>query len=276
MAAALPPPPDGVSVWRNPKNKFAVCQVHYRADPEKRTDAWKRSAKSGMPERGWLAEYEISFETAPGEPVFSFTRASHVRDFAVLPQATLIRGWDFGFWARVVLFFQVDPHGRLRQLREVVLKGGNFQDQIDAARSVAFELYGGPPPRVFDCGDPAGTQNQDMGQVQAVLAKEGIFLQTLRRDTDESYRALERRLTRLVHVPEEGMTPAAILRPENPMTIAAFSGGFHRHPKTGKPVDVHPHKDVMDVWRYVNDCLEGQVDDRLARMKEIARIDRVW
>ena len=82
----------GLTAWTNPGNGFRILKLHYSADPAKRAPEWKQRAMQGMPTRGWLREYELSFEAPLGQAVIPEFGSSHVRP--VNPsQARILRGW---------------------------------------------------------------------------------------------------------------------------------------------------------------------------------------
>jgi hypothetical protein len=272
--AELPPAPPGITVWQNADNGFAVAQVHYTADPEKRSAAWKAKASRGMPPRGWLREYEINFATPQGEPVFpEFQAGDMVRDVRVLPGARLLRFWDFGNVAPVCLYCQLDPWGRLVQHDETVLDHANLEILIDVVLDRSPLVLGAPALACYDAGDPAGETMTDLGQVQGELLKRGILLNTLRA-TGSSYTALKQRLMRRVLV-NGVQSPAFLIHPRCATTIEALSGAFHLKPN-GQPSPVHPWKDVCDALRYGNDNLLGARSDHFAAMQKMAAIDRAW
>ena len=63
-------PMTGIEIWKNPGNKFCVFHIHYTANPAKRDPKYKDNAKSGMPLATFMQEYEISWETFSGKPVY--------------------------------------------------------------------------------------------------------------------------------------------------------------------------------------------------------------
>jgi hypothetical protein len=267
---------EGVRTWTNPVNRFFVYRLHYTADPKKRDPAWRREAKAGMPDRGWAREYEISFETPEGEPVFpEFTPSTMVRPTPVLPDARLLRGWDFGHVCPAVVFAQLDAFGRLRVVRELLLPHSTVLQLAHAVRVTSTELMG-RPVNGFDAGDPAGEAFTDLGQVRATLAEQGFTLQT-HRAHKESYEALRARLLQDVFVPGEGKSPALLIDPSCPELIRAMTGGFHLSSKPPyKPVEVHPSKDIVDALRYLHTNLLGIQSDHLSAMAKAARIDWAW
>jgi len=274
-AGAVQPMP-GVTAWTNRRNRVRVIEVHYTADPAKRTDEWKRQAKAGMPERGWAREMEIAWEIPEGEPVFpEYVAAEMRRDVPFNPQARLLRFWDFGHVCPVTLFAQLDLYGRLIFQAELVLTNSALEQQIESTMAMSYELMGRRDLDCFDAGDPAGEKEMDLGQCRNVLMKRGIVLHC-RPSNAGSYENFRSRLLRRVQVPGEGVTPACIVTPRCPTLHSALAGGFHRNPKTGKAVDVHPYKDVCDAARYGNDNLEGATSAFFQKLRAVARQDAAW
>ena len=99
MAKKVLTPMPGLRVWTNPKNGFTVFECHYTADPIKRTPEWKAKNKAGMPTRDWNTEYEITWESWAGLPIFpDWNSQLHISKELLVPHAGLpiLRGWDFG------------------------------------------------------------------------------------------------------------------------------------------------------------------------------------
>ena len=92
-------PMQGVEMWKNPKNKFAVMELHYTAHPDKRDASFRDAIKAELPLHEYLREYEKSWETFAGMPVFpDFRRDVHVAESKCYPTMglPLLFGWDFG------------------------------------------------------------------------------------------------------------------------------------------------------------------------------------
>jgi len=267
----------GVTEWNCPRNGVHVVEVHYTADPAKRDPAWKREAQRGMPPRGWQREFEIAFDLAGGEPVLpEYVPAEMRRAFPVNPNARLLRGWDFGQVCPVTVFAQLDVHGRLGFVGELVLEHANLTAQIEATKAMTIELVG-PGAGCFDAGDPEALHEMELGSIRAVLLKHGIILQTFARSSDASYNNLRDRLLRRVKIPGEDVpSPALLVDPRCPILHSALSGGFARHPKTGKPMPTHPYKDVVDAARYLHDNLQGSSSEWMLKLQAIARADCAW
>ena len=270
-------PMPGVTEWTCSRNGVHVVEVHYTADPAKRDPAWKREAMRGMPPRGWQREMEIAFDLAGGEPVLpEYVPAEMRRPFPVTASARLLRGWDFGQVCPVTVFAQLDVHGRLGFVAELVLEHANLTAQIEATNAMTIELVG-PGANCFDAGDPEALHEMELGSIRAVLLKHGIILQTFARSSDASYNNLRDRLLRRVRIPGEDVpSPALLVDPRCPILHSAFSGGFARHPKTGKPMPTHPYKDVVDAARYLHDNLQGSSSEWMVKLQAIARADCAW
>ena len=117
----------------------------------------------------------------------------------------------------------------------------------------------------------------ELGSIRATLLRHGIILQTFGGRGDTSYNNLRDRLLRRVRVPGEDVpSPALIVDPRCPILHSALSGGFARHPKTGKPMPTHPYKDVADAARYLNDNLLGSTSEWMQKLTAIARADCAW
>jgi len=116
-------PLEGVEVWKNPKNRFVVVDLHYTANPEKRSDAWREAVRTSMPARDFAMEYERSWQTFEGKPVYGDwnSRIHARRHLRPEPGIPLLLGWDFGLTPACVITQLVGR--RLRILREIIENG---------------------------------------------------------------------------------------------------------------------------------------------------------
>lgn len=60
--------PWGVVVRKLHDSGFIVVQIHYTADPEKRTPEWYAFAKKGIPDEDWNQDYECNWKAKAGRP----------------------------------------------------------------------------------------------------------------------------------------------------------------------------------------------------------------
>jgi hypothetical protein len=99
-------PMDGVEVYKNPKNKFLVFQLHYSANPNKKDPSYRDTIKSSMPIRQYMQEYELQWESYAGTPVYpDYQRSIHGSKEPIAPVLglPLLRGWDFGLTPACVI-----------------------------------------------------------------------------------------------------------------------------------------------------------------------------
>src|SRR3972149_2351277 len=92
-------PIPGVDILRNPKNKFVVFQLHFRANPAKRAPTYLESIKNAMPLAQFRQEYDLVWDSFAGLPVYGdFDEKRHVPQICPEPWSglPLLRAWDFG------------------------------------------------------------------------------------------------------------------------------------------------------------------------------------
>lgn len=97
---------DSVIFWINEKNKFAVFDVHYTANPKKAGPGFAEAVRNSMPIKDFLVEYERNWEAFEGRPVFDdYASARHESPLPIQPQLglPLLLGWDFGLTPAAVV-----------------------------------------------------------------------------------------------------------------------------------------------------------------------------
>lgn len=99
-------PMQGVELWENPSNRFTVMDIHYTADPEKRSPSFRQALKETMPLHKFMREYERNWETFEGLAVYpNFREDIHCP--LQKPEAhiglPLLVGVDFGLTPAFVL-----------------------------------------------------------------------------------------------------------------------------------------------------------------------------
>lgn len=60
----------GLRIWRNDKNGFTVCRLHFTADPRKRSSEWLEASKRGLSVAKWRQEFDIDYSAHMGEKAF--------------------------------------------------------------------------------------------------------------------------------------------------------------------------------------------------------------
>lgn len=285
-------PRPGVEQWQNPGNQLVVVQLHYAADPAKRTAAWKAEAARGLDPRAWRREYEIDWTAPEGEPVVpEFQEAKHVKEFAWDRSLRLLRWWDFGYVSPVCLFAQLTLWGQIRVRRELAPFNTPLGQLWEGVQAVTVELAGKdalldsdpwdvtgleePTPQgPYDAGDPAGVNQTDLGSSADWLTGKGVSLHTSRPGTEVSYANLRARFLRDVMQPGVGPQPAILIHPDCKALREALGGAFHlsTHPPY-RPVKTHPEKDLVDALRYGEDNLAGLTKGYEAGLRRMALSD---
>jgi hypothetical protein len=95
---------EGLIFYKNHGNGFSVLELHYRADPSKRSTAWRERERIGIGVIDWEREYELSWVVKVGRPVYmDFSHSLHrfgpstLRGDVALPDdAIMIIGHDLG------------------------------------------------------------------------------------------------------------------------------------------------------------------------------------
>jgi hypothetical protein len=269
-------PRPGVLEWRNPRNGFFVCRLHYSADPNKRSPDWKKKTSEGLSHRAWAREYELSWSSPEGEPVVpEFDSARHVRDVPVVRDAKLLRFWDFGAVSPVVLFCQLSPYGQLCVLRELCPFNTPLDQLLPIVKAISLDLV--TRSDYFDAGDPEAHSVGSLGTIAGLLERAGIHIHTNRPGHDVSYAQLRDRFLKRVYIPRLGQEPAILIAPRCPNLIEALSGGFHLSALPPyKPVRAHPMTDLVDALRYGGDNLDAAGADHHQSLQKLASADRLW
>lgn len=240
-------PLEGVEVWKNPKNKFVVVDLHYTADPAKRGDAWRTAVRESMPVRDFLMEYERSWQTFEGKPVYNdYSRQKHVQAGRIAPEPglPLLFGIDFGLTPAFVMAQLVGR--QLRILREFVETNGSIDKLGNIVWNHLLQEYLpwlNGDDKIYCYVDPAGFQRAqtDARTCADILRKIG-FRKILPGPVDwESRRkAVEDYLTKTY-----GEGPGLLIaEDECPILIEGFGGGY-RYPEKAleiEPTDIRPLK----------------------------------
>ena len=269
-------PRTGISEWRNPRNAFFVCKLHYTADPSKRSGEWRKKTSEGLSLRAWQREYEISWTSPEGEPVVpEFDANFHVRDTAITRDSKLLRFWDFGAVSPVVLFGQLSPYGQVLIHRELCPFNTPLDQLLPTVKAISLDLV--TRTDYFDAGDPEVDSVGSLGSIADLLQRAGITMHTNRPGKEVSYATIRDKFLKRVYVPRLGHEPAVIISPRCPNLIEALSGGFHlsAHPPY-RAVKAHPMKDLVDALRYGFDNLDSAGAERDVVLKKLASGDRAW
>lgn len=165
---------DSVIIWKNPKNGFLVFDIHYTANPNKRSPGFKEKVKNQMPLKDFLVEYERNWEAYDGKPVFEdYNKLIHEVRRAAEPELglPLLIGWDFGLTpAAVVAQLQGN---RLVILREFVSRNKGirqFAPEVMNTLRQQYPMWNDPKRDFLSFVDPAGfSRSQDNSESSCVI-----------------------------------------------------------------------------------------------------------
>lgn len=263
MSATRKVPLRGVEIWKNPKNKFTVFQLHYLANPGKTTTEWKSDARAGLSRQKWDQEYEIKWENWMGRPVYGDyddqpAPYGHRFDGELQPEEglPLLRGWDFGLTPACVI---AQLQGtRLVILREYVSKNMGIKrfagDVVMPALRNEFPAWTDQGKHWIDCIDPAG---DGRAQTDETTCAQHLMMVGCRRIVPGPITWEERRSA--VEFFLLGRTKAGpnllISSTDAPMLTKGFRGGY-RYPETfaeKEPTKIRP---VKDMYSHCHDALQ--------------------
>jgi hypothetical protein len=167
----------GVDSW-DTKDGVHVLQIHYTADPKKRSEEWIADAKTATTEQDWAMEFEIDWTTTRGLPWYpEFSPALHVSKGPLnyMQGKPIIAGQDYGLTPATV-YVQVTPKGQIVVLHPElqswdsgILKHGQLMKHV--AQTTFLNS------RITYYGDPAGnqrTQTDERTCVEVLRAEYGI------------------------------------------------------------------------------------------------------
>lgn len=234
-------PMEGITLWRNPKNKFFIFQLHYSADPAKRSPEWRERIRSKMPRRDWNREYELQWDAYDGLPVYGdWNKNLHAKpDLGAQIGLPLLRGWDFGLTpACVVAQLQGRTLVVLQEFTEINMGADRFSDLVLPKMNVIF-----PGFQFIDFIDPAGV-NRDQsaeGSCAKILDSKGLNCIPGAVAFHERQKAVEKFLTSR----DNDGANFQIDQYNCPLLIRGFEGGY-RYPEAAlgkEPRQLHPIKD---------------------------------
>lgn len=239
--APIKRPMEGVEVWKNPRNKFVVVDLHYTADPRKRGDEWKEAVRTSMPIRDFLMEYERSWQTFEGKPVYpDYNRSIHVVPGSIKPEPGLpiLFGIDFGL---TPAFVMAQPVGKqLRVIKEFLEDDGSIDKLGRTVWQYLLENYlpwlHGDKTNIYCYIDPAGFQRaQTDSRTCADVLRTIGFKRILPGPVTWEQR---RKSVDDLLIAKTKNEPGLIISEDDcPILIEGFGGGF-RYPE--KAIEIEP------------------------------------
>lgn len=261
---------EGVEIWKNPKNKFAIFQCHYLADPAKRSKDFKETIKNSMPRGQYMQEYELQWDSFAGLPVYpDFNKRDHCTD-KWTPQIglPLLRGWDFGMTPACIVA-QLEM-GRLTVIKEYV----QFNMGIERFSTLVLQDCALQWPEWADNRrdwkdfiDPSGFARVDTDEntCAKVLATKGMNPIPGAIAFEERRQSVEHFIIRR---DKEGPL-LQVVEKDCPFMVRGFVGGYRYSEKASEiePVKIKPLKDEHS---HVHDALQMLTSKILVMKRRIS------
>lgn len=262
--AELPPtrtqsPMEGVTVWRNPRNDFLVIDLHYTANPEKRGTEFRESLKRSLPIRKFEMEYEKSWMTYEGRPVYEdFNPTLHIVQtkpefWLGLP---LLVGWDSSGLTPAAVLGQIQSE-TLVILREIVGQGmgaTRFVPHVVSEITTHFPQVTDIEKQTISFFDPAGFKKNEI--------TEETYLSVMMKHNFKQIRPGPMTWKKRVEAVVEYLTGIAKGQPkfqvyerDCPTLVAGLKGGF-RYPDSVADAEPEKMKPVKDIHSHPNDALQ--------------------
>jgi hypothetical protein len=237
-----------VPVVRNRRNNFTVATVHYTADPDKANEEWIKLARQGMPERGWMREYEIDYSYFEGKAFFPEFKHYNIGDNQYLSKETLFRGWDYGFHRPAVLITKVNQFDQWCWIKALMGKDEGIMDFGKRVRQYCITHF--PGALYVDVGDPAGESMSDKSEKTSVQILEslGIFVRSRKQPIKQGAEIIRQKLQMRV----DGK-PGIVVNKDETLLIDGFKGGLH-YPDTKMGMSFKEEYEKDGYYDHIFDC----------------------
>jgi hypothetical protein len=260
-------PLTGVEVWKNPRNNFTVVQIHYTADPAKRAPEWRAQMKASMPRRDWEREYEMSWETWNGLPVYTdFSEEVHAVDDAIMPHLglPLLRGWDFGLTpAAIVCQLQEETLAAIYEFVAFNMGIERFSDIVLQQCAVLFPSWRDKRTQWCDFIDPAGfaRAQTDEKTCASVLQSKGLNPVGGAVNWEARRKSVDHFLTYRTN-----RGPGfKVSRANCPLLVQGFKGGY-QYPEDAGVIEPAKLRPLKNKYSHIHDGLQ-MVTSKLRDMK---------
>jgi hypothetical protein len=202
--------------------------LHYRADPEKRSEEYKAKIKAGIPFKTYMMEYELSWEKFSGLPVFSdFNERIHSVKDVIMPWfgLPLLLGFDFGLTpACVVAQLQAQTFCVLKEFVALNMGIEKFLEIIIPELRTLYPGWGNLKKDFLTFIDPAGFAKKDTDERTCALFLEDAGLSPSPGGITWAERksSVEKYLTRVY----QGNPAFQISAIGCPVLLKGFKGGY--------------------------------------------------
>lgn len=263
-----PCPLEGIEIWKNRKNKFLVYQIHYTANPNKRSVGFKDAIRSSMPRAQYLQEYELQWDSFSGFPVYrDFDLKRHKAAIKPSPinGLPLLRGWDFGLTpACVIAQLQEDQLVILKEYVELNMGAERFSEKVLKDCALRWPEWGDQKKNWRDYIDPSGAfrKDTDEGTCAKILDSKGLAPIPGPVAFEERRQSVEFFLVRQTKVGPCFLIDAA----ECPILMKGFLGGY-RYPEKSAEIEPNKIRPIKDEHSHPHDALQ-YIASRIMQMRQ--------
>jgi len=249
-------PMRGVDIWRNPKNKFLVVDLHYTADPLKATPEFREAIKANTPHYKFLREYEKSWETFEGMPCYpNFRGDLHCAKDKIGPHLglPLLCSLDFGLTPACVVG-QMQGNS-LKIFREYTAQNEGirtFMPKVLADLRMRYPEW--PTKDLIFFVDPAGFQRAQTDERTCVMEisdagclniEAGPVDWETRRSSVESF---------LIYIDKDS-AGLEIDESNCPLLVEGFKGAY-RYADSQNKIETTKPRPIKNIWSHPHDALQ--------------------
>ena len=252
-------PMEGIQVWKNPRNKFTVIELHYTANPAKRGEEFRQALKDTLPVREYKMEYEKSWEAFAGKPVYEdfndFFHVTHTKPKAHVGLPLLI-GWDSSGLTPAAVIAQLQGE-TLVVLLEVIGPGmgaSRFVPHVKEQIVTHFPQITDISAQTVSFFDPAGfRKNEITEETYLQRMQKGGFTQI--RPGPMKWKARVEAVTDWLIGARKGKSRFQVYEVGAPVLTAGLRGGF-RYDEKQIEIESDKPQAIKDAHSHPNDALQ--------------------
>ncbi len=246
-------------VWHEDNPDIQKVKLHYTERPD-RDESWVKRMKLsvGMTEQKWLREYEMSFATPAGKPVYGIFSAKQIQSWKEHWHKghILVIGPDRGFHFPGMLWTFMNKLDQLIVAHEYLGRDMRRDEFVQKCAQKTVALFGDADNITWVPGDFAMMES-DGQNWKKVMEDAGFKVKIGKAGRDEIVRRVDatRRKMALRQDGNYGM----LIDPSCEILIEALAGGYHYPEVIDKPENEKPEKDGY--YDHLANCLEVICDN---------------
>jgi hypothetical protein len=248
-------PMQGIRIWNNSKNKFMIFELHYTADPAKRSPEFKESIKNSLPIQDYLREYELHWDTFEGQPVYPEFGKIHILDEAPSPTAGLpmLIGLDWGLTpAAVIGQYEEGILTIFEEITEINMGALRFMERVTAHLRLKYASHSDFKKNWKCFADPAGLAKAQSDESTCFQEAGKYFNVT---PGPIAFEERKNSVTRFLMRLEKGKPSFQVFAKDAPILLKGFEGGYRYDEKS---LEIEPNKirPIKDLHSHPHDALQ--------------------